>query len=68
MIETKRQEIELRRLYLWRKIDLNEAKMKAKGEIGLKIVNEKRLVSGESIGSFKRHFDECMDRDDRWDG
>ena len=26
------------------------------------------LVSAESIGSFKRRLDECMDRDDRWDG
>ena len=26
------------------------------------------VVSGESIGSFKRRLDECMDGDDRWDG
>ena len=26
------------------------------------------VVSAELIGSFKRRLDECMDRDDRWDG
>ena len=28
----------------------------------------RHVVSAESIGSFKRRLDECMDRDDRWDG
>ena len=26
------------------------------------------VVSGESIGSFKRRLDQSVDRDDRWDG
>ena len=39
----------------------------------LTVVNDwnrlgKHVVSAESIGSFKRQLDECMDRDDRWDG
>ncbi len=38
-----------------------------------RVVNDwKRLgrhvVSGETIGSFKKRLDECMDRDDRWVG
>ena len=28
----------------------------------------RRVVGGESIGSFKRRLDQSMDRDDRWDG
>ena len=32
------------------------------------IMLSSHVVSGESIGSFKRRLDECMDRDDRWDG
>ena len=29
---------------------------------------DRHVVSGESIGSFKRWSDQSMDRDDRWDG
>ena len=29
---------------------------------------DRHVVSGESIGSFKRWLDQNMDRDDRWDG
>ncbi len=28
----------------------------------------RHVVSGETIGSFKKRLDECMDRDDRWVG
>ena len=28
---------------------------------------DRHVVSGESIGSFKRRLDQSMDRDDRWD-
>ena len=28
----------------------------------------RHVVSGESIGSFKRRLGECIDRDDKWDG
>ena len=28
----------------------------------------RHVVSGESIGSFKRRLDQSIDRDDRWDG
>ena len=28
----------------------------------------RHVVSAESIDSFKRQLDECMDCDDRWDG
>ena len=28
----------------------------------------RQVVSGESIGSFKRQLDQSMDKDDRWDG
>ena len=28
----------------------------------------RHVVEAESIGSFKKRLDECMDRDDRWDG
>ena len=43
------------------------------GTGSLTVVNDwnrlsSHVVSGESIGSFKRCLDECMDRDDRWDG
>ncbi len=26
----------------------------------------RRVISAETIGSFKKRLDECMDRDDRW--
>ncbi len=28
----------------------------------------RRVVSGETIGSFKKRLDECMDKDNRWIG
>ena len=28
----------------------------------------RHVVSAETIGSFKKRLDECMDRDDRWVG
>ncbi len=28
----------------------------------------RKVVSDETIGSFKKRLDECMDRDDRWVG
>ena len=39
----------------------------------IRVVNDwnslgRHVVSGESIGSFKRRLDQNMDRDDRWAG